>query len=185
MMRDDDWKFEVVVNQKPDVMSFAGAWKLLWTHSIGWVVRAGFYRYRWEGHGDAVELSATELSAPALRFGLKLHQHRAGHPVIASDFTRSQVNSNPPSKNAFTAWPARWRVHVYKAIPEELRNERIPFERVPVPATDDEPPFGYQMRPGVTCILVLDVVERLKRQGAIFDWARFQRPWEPDGDRAA
>jgi hypothetical protein len=160
------------VNGKVNRIAVSEACKLFWNLNIGWVLRLGLFRYCWAGFEDIVHLSETRISAPALVFGRRLMEQRLGL-VLASDFTKSQHDEYPPSKNMFCAWAARWRVHVFNAVPQDRRSTSIPFERVSIP---EEPPFGYRIRPGVSRIVVIDVDDCSKQRGRAFDWSCFLEP---------
>ena len=175
---DTNVRFSCSWNGVAKELDFDTCHPLLYTQNIGWVVRLGYYRYNLGRFRDQVNLFAKKrtLTAPDLSFGLKLHCTRC-YPVLASDFRASLKNENPPTRNAFSAWASSWRSNVYKAIPEKIREVEVPFERVPVPSTGYEPRFGYQIKAGVTRLVILDLAPHSKSQGSAFDFARFsERP---------
>lgn len=174
------FSFESFVNGDPTRLAFDEAHKLVWTLCIGWVLRLGLYRYKVKEYQDQVKLNRKELTAPVLAFARKLHQQEY-YPVVAGDFRTSLANPYPPNRNTFSAWAARWRVNVYQAIPEKLRQKKAPFERVPVPSRQDEPSFSYQMKQGVTWVMIVDLDQELRLRGVSFDWTQFLNPLPQQG----
>jgi len=67
-------RFDANVDGVPTTLTFPEAHELLYTLSIGWILRSGLYRYAVEGYEDQLNLYDTKLTAPALHFGRTLHE---------------------------------------------------------------------------------------------------------------
>jgi len=153
-------------------LGFQEAHRDLWKYDLGYLVPTGWYRYTLENLSDAFFLRDRNVRKAVLQFIFALHAAR-GVPVTAETLWDEAHHAIPIGDNALTARAKRWGDALFNGA-KRTHFQLLPFEPIHMPDGIRTAKLGYQMKQGISWLMVVDVEDKKVADG--FDWMAFHEP---------
>ena len=145
---------------------------LLRDSNLGYVVPTGWYRFCLGDLTDAFFLRDRNVRKAVLQFIFALHAAR-GTPVTAETLWDEAHHAIPIGDNALTARAKRWGDALFNGA-KRTHFQLLPFEPIHIPDGIRTTKLGYQMKQGISWLMVVDAEDKKAADG--FDWTVFHEP---------